>query len=112
MRICLHPGSRESTSGAAQLRRRSQLTVGGQLADVNIPTGGEPERRRKKTPHRPVSTHRAAENRAAVTPDTRPRPPAFPQDECRRSERPGQLGAEAHRGDHPPAVRRRGAALT
>lgn len=33
------------------------------------------------------------------------------QDECRRSERPGQLGAEAHRGDHPPAVRRRGAAL-
>lgn len=36
----------------------------------------------------------------------------FPQDECRRSERPGQLWAEAHRGDHPPAVRRRGAALT
>lgn len=59
-----------------------------------------------------MSTHWAAENRAAVTPDTRPRPPAFQQDECRRSERPGQLGAEAHRGDHPPAVRRRGAPLT
>lgn len=49
MRVCLHPGSRESTSGAAQLRRRSQLTVGGQLADVNIPTGGRTRTEEKKT---------------------------------------------------------------
>lgn len=45
----------------------------------------------------------------------RPRYPAASSgllyDECQRSERPGQLGAETHHRDHPPAIHRRGAAL-
>lgn len=45
----------------------------------------------------------------------RPRSPAAScrllYDECQRSQRPGQLRAEAHHRDHPPAVHRRGAAL-
>lgn len=49
-------------------------------------------------------------------PDGRhPLPPApsplLPQDECWCSQRPGQLRAETHHRDPPPAVRRRGAAL-
>lgn len=93
-----------------------ELRSGGQLTVVTNQRvkhlyWGEPERRKKASLLSSL-TVLAAENRTAVTPPRHPATsPRLPQHECRRSERPGQLGAEAHRGDPPPAVRRRGAAL-
>lgn len=58
-----------------------------------------------------VVTVSAAENRTVVTPRYPDTSSRLPQDECRCSQGPGQLGAEAHHGDPPPAVRSRRAAL-
>lgn len=106
-RTCLLPGSCSLTSGAAQWGVSWQLwptsgcsisteeTLNGEkslpLSTLNRISRGEPDSR---CPRHPATFSRLL------------------QDECRRSERPGQLGAEAHRGDPQPAVRRRGVPLS
>lgn len=82
------------------------------------PAGVTSQLKRPEGSKKPLSVYpdryqprRTGEPLPPPSPDNRPRLPASRRDECRRSERPGQLGAEAHRGDPPPAVRRRGAAL-
>lgn len=111
--VCLHPGTHGSSSGAVAAARWVSAdslwpTIRRPRLDWGVGERREPERGLKNT------AQQAAEKRADVPPEppAEPRPPVRLHDERRRPERPGQLGAEAHRGDHPPAVCCRGAALT
>lgn len=106
--ICLHPGPQGWASAAARWRSADSWVTSSHSCSNGCATSQPSHYRRLCS----VSAHRLQPRRLGLPfPALRPRLPGLLQYECRCSERPGQLGAEAHWGDPPSALRRRGTAV-